>query len=90
MAKATGPSNSSTRLSDDSWYYEYRGRIDVVVWVTEPLTQRRTATTVRIPWSKLLRSAERCGKIASNEGRRRKGRKLTEHHARSTEERSDG
>lgn len=68
--KRAGPPNSPTRLTEDAWYYEYRGRIDVVVWVTEPRTKFRVATTVRVPWWKLLRSAERCGKIASNEGRR--------------------
>jgi hypothetical protein len=75
MAKAqkpAKPSNDSQRLTENAWYYEYRGRIDVVVWVTEPRTGFHTATTVRIPWSKLLRSAARCGKIASNEGKRRR------------------
>jgi hypothetical protein len=53
------PSLKPKAIDDNSWYYEYRGRIDVVVYITthSGVTASRI---VKIPWRKLERSLARC------------------------------
>lgn len=53
------PSLRSQKIDDDAWYYEERGRIDVVVYVTAR-DGSRASRIVKIPWRKLERSMSRC------------------------------
>ena len=53
------PSLNPQNIDDDAWYYEYRKRIDVVVYVTAR-DGLKYARTVRISWRKLEKSLMRC------------------------------
>jgi hypothetical protein len=73
MAKKAGPSRDGPqgpRGLEPYWYYESRRGIQVYARVAGE--KNAPLAIVMIPWSQLLRSAARCGKIASNEGQRRK------------------
>lgn len=53
------PSLKPQRIDKDTWYYEYKNKIELVLWVTNPDTSR-SCHTVFIPWRKLKKSAARC------------------------------
>lgn len=50
------PSRSPKTIDADSWWYEDERGIRVVCAVGRPYT-------MRIPWSKILKAAKRCGRI---------------------------
>lgn len=52
------PSREPTHLDSDTWYYEYRGRLELVVWTGE--TTNKKVSHIKIPWRKLMASAKRC------------------------------
>lgn len=52
-------SYSPQNIDDDSWYYEYRGKITFVKWATDG-HGNRYCTTTHIPWRMLMNSARRC------------------------------
>ena len=56
--KSVGPSNDSTHFNAGKttvggWFYEYRGRIDVVV-------EGGRGPILSIPWRKIIAAAKRC------------------------------
>jgi hypothetical protein len=53
------PSLRPQKIDDNAWYYESRGHIEIVVYVT---TQdgSRVSRIINIPWRKIERSALRC------------------------------
>lgn len=53
------PSLKPQRIDADAWYYEYRGRIDVVVYINTG-SGIPASRCVKIPWRTLERSMRRC------------------------------
>ena len=54
------PSRKPQNITDDAWYYEYRGHIELVVYATSAIDGNRIPVTVKIPWRKLENSMRRC------------------------------
>ena len=54
------PSNKPTNISEDSWFYERRGGIDLIHWCKDVEGKKRHASTIKIPWKLLMQSAARC------------------------------
>ena len=61
------PSLRPQQIDEDAWYYEYRGRIEVVVYVTAR-DGSQASRIVSIPWRKLERSRARCRPNMKAEG----------------------
>lgn len=51
--KKPGVSNKAQNLTEDAWYYERQGGIDIVVWVGKD--EHRRSTIVKIP-GRMLRA----------------------------------
>lgn len=65
-----GPSlNPQVVKRDRAWYYESARGIELITQIRDKNGTFISGDVTRIPWSQILRSAARCGKIASNEGR---------------------
>lgn len=61
MKRNSRPSLNPQKIDDDSWYYEYRGRIEVVHEIRDSATGNYIRTdTIKIPWRKLEKSMKRC------------------------------
>lgn len=54
--KAKPSLHPQTMRDGQAWYYEYRGGIDVIV-----TRDGSPTTSTHIPWSRLMKSAARCG-----------------------------
>jgi hypothetical protein len=54
------PSKNPVLINDDTWFYEYRGRIDLVHWCIDDKGKRRHPSIIKIPWTTLMASAQRC------------------------------
>lgn len=45
---------------DTTWFYEYRGKIEIIHWCKDEQRKNRHASHIKIPWRLLMESARRC------------------------------
>lgn len=57
------PSRHPQNISKTAWYYENPRSISVLVEARDANGHHLKTTEVRIPWSRLLKTAKRCGII---------------------------
>jgi len=60
--RVSTPSDAPQKLTKDSWYYEDKNSIDLIVWITGYDGNRRAAQ-IKIPHRKLLATLRRVGKV---------------------------
>lgn len=48
-------------VNDRAWYYESRRGIELVTQIRDKQGEFVSGDVTRIPWGKLMRSAQRCG-----------------------------
>lgn len=70
MAKRLKPSKDSQHVADGVWFYERPGSLMFVAWSREKPGERRVRS-FNVRWSKLAKSAERCGWKLTRVGKRR-------------------
>ena len=59
-AKTKTPSLHAQHISDECWYYENAGHLDIIYSPLDASGQCIRTYTFSMPWRKLLASARRC------------------------------